>query len=75
MEPAAEEEEEEEAAELSASAPGAEPKTDLGAEPKTDLTTGITAAFDAFKAQLEEHFTVSAANHLIQVEAWISGWD
>lgn len=34
------------------------------AEPKSDLTTGITTAFNAFKTQLEEHFTVSAADHL-----------
>ena len=35
-----------------------------GVEPKSDLTTGITSAFSTFKAQLEEHFTVSSAGHL-----------
>lgn len=35
-----------------------------GVEPKSDLTTGITTAFNTFKAQIEEHFTVSTAHHL-----------
>lgn len=35
-----------------------------GVEPKSDLTMGITTAFNTFKAQIEEHFTVSTAHHL-----------
>lgn len=55
-EPAAEEEAQTEEAEL--------PGLVSGVEPKSDLTKGITTAFNSFKAQLEEHFTVSAADHM-----------
>lgn len=34
-------------------------------EPKSDLTCGITAAFNTFKTELEQHFTVST--HLLHV--------
>lgn len=35
------------------------PVIESGVEPKSDMTTGITAAFNAFKTQLEQHFAVS----------------
>ncbi|XP_070709391.1 uncharacterized protein [Pempheris klunzingeri] len=34
-----------------------EPVMELGAEPQSDITSGITAAFNGFKTQLEEHLT------------------
>lgn len=34
-----------------------------GKEPESDLTSGITAAFNVFRTQLEQHFTVRA--HLV----------
>ena len=34
-------------------------------EPESDLTSGITTAFKTFKAQLEQHFTVSTKKLLI----------
>lgn len=34
-------------------------------EPESDQISGITTAFKTFKAQLEQHFTVSAKNLLI----------
>lgn len=35
------------------------PVVKSGVEPKSDLTSGITAGFNTFKTQLEQHFTVS----------------
>lgn len=64
VEPAAEEAAQTEEVELPVSVPGV--------EPKSDLTTGITSAFSTFKAQLEEHFTVSTAEHL--AECCFRGW-
>ncbi|XP_041817839.1 synaptonemal complex protein 2-like [Chelmon rostratus] len=34
-----------------------EPIIESGMEPESDLTSGITAAFNSFKIQLEQHFT------------------
>lgn len=54
-EPAAEEAAQTEEAQLPGLVSGVE---------SSELTKSITTAFNTFKAQLEEHFTVSAADHM-----------
>ena len=54
-----EEEEEEEEEQIKESVERQVPVLDSGAEPKSDMTADITAAFNAFKTQLEQHFAVS----------------
>lgn len=41
-----------------------EPMIESGMEANSDLTSGITAAFNTFKTQLEQHFTVST--HMVK---------
>ncbi|CAJ1081595.1 synaptonemal complex protein 2-like isoform X1 [Xyrichtys novacula] len=44
-----------------------DPVKELGAEPKSDLTSGITAAFNTFKTNVEQQFTSSLQNVEAQV--------